>query len=55
MDLRLLPGIDNFAMGSVVAFIYGTALFSSTYLLPVCWGWSCRRKPWARQFLYYVT
>jgi len=25
----------SFAMGSVVAFIYGTALFGSTYLLPV--------------------
>ena len=25
----------QFAMGSVVAFIYGTALFGSTYLLPV--------------------
>ena len=25
----------RFAMGSVVAFIYGTALFGSTYLLPV--------------------
>ena len=24
-----------FAMGSVVAFIYGAALFGSTYLLPV--------------------
>jgi hypothetical protein len=25
----------QFAMGSIVAFIYGTALFGSTYLLPV--------------------
>ncbi len=31
MDLRVF----RFAMGSVVAFIYGTALFGSTYLLPV--------------------
>ena len=34
MDLRLF-GYRQFAMGSVVAFIYGTALFGSTYLLPV--------------------
>ena len=27
--------LPQFAMGSVVAFIYGTALFGSTYLLPV--------------------
>jgi hypothetical protein len=25
----------QFAMGSLVSFIYGTALFGSTYLLPV--------------------
>ncbi|MES2979460.1 MAG: DHA2 family efflux MFS transporter permease subunit [Pseudomonadota bacterium] len=30
-----LFGYRAFAMGSVVAFIYGTALFGSTYLLPV--------------------
>ena len=30
-----LFGQRPFAMGSVVAFIYGTALFGSTYLLPV--------------------
>jgi MFS family permease len=30
-----LFGYRTFAMGSVVAFIYGTALFGSTYLLPV--------------------
>jgi EmrB/QacA subfamily drug resistance transporter len=34
MDLALF-GSRSFAMGSVVAFIYGTALFGSTYLLPV--------------------
>ncbi|WCM93567.1 DHA2 family efflux MFS transporter permease subunit [Acidovorax sp. NCPPB 2350] len=34
MDLRLFE-VRQFAMGSVVAFIYGTALFGSTYLLPV--------------------
>lgn len=34
MDLALF-GYRTFAMGSVVAFIYGTALFGSTYLLPV--------------------
>ena len=34
MDLRLFRN-RPFAMGSVVAFIYGTALFGSTYLLPV--------------------
>ncbi|MEP6723465.1 MAG: MFS transporter, partial [Variovorax sp.] len=28
-------GYRQFAMGSIVAFIYGTALFGSTYLLPV--------------------
>ncbi|MES2424438.1 MAG: MFS transporter, partial [Pseudomonadota bacterium] len=30
-----LFGYRQFAMGSIVAFIYGTALFGSTYLLPV--------------------
>ena len=34
MDLRLF-GYRQFTMGCVVAFIYGTALFGSTYLLPV--------------------
>jgi hypothetical protein len=34
MNLRLFAH-RQFAMGSVVAFIYGTALFGSTYLLPV--------------------
>ena len=34
MDLRLFR-YRQFAMGSIVAFIYGTALFGSTYLLPV--------------------
>ena len=34
MNLRLF-GYRTFAMGSIVAFIYGTALFGSTYLLPV--------------------
>ena len=34
MDLRLFR-YRQFAMGSVVAFIYGAALFGSTYLLPV--------------------
>ncbi len=34
MNLALF-GTRQFAMGSVVAFIYGTALFGSTYLLPV--------------------
>jgi EmrB/QacA subfamily drug resistance transporter len=34
MDLALFRH-RSFAMGSIVAFIYGTALFGSTYLLPV--------------------
>ncbi|MES2945908.1 MAG: MFS transporter [Pseudomonadota bacterium] len=34
MNLALFS-YRSFAMGSVVAFIYGTALFGSTYLLPV--------------------
>ena len=34
MNLALF-GYQPFAMGSIVAFIYGTALFGSTYLLPV--------------------
>jgi EmrB/QacA subfamily drug resistance transporter len=34
MNMALF-GYRQFAMGSVVSFIYGTALFGSTYLLPV--------------------
>ncbi len=34
MELRLF-GHRNFALGGVVAFIYGMALFGSTYLVPV--------------------
>ena len=34
MDLRLFS-YRSFSMGSLVAFIYGTALFGSTYLIPV--------------------
>jgi EmrB/QacA subfamily drug resistance transporter len=34
MNLALF-GYPTYAMGSIVAFIYGTALFGSTYLLPV--------------------
>jgi EmrB/QacA subfamily drug resistance transporter len=34
MNLALFSN-RQFAMGSIVAFIYGTALFGSTYLLPV--------------------
>ena len=34
MELRLF-GFRNFALGGVVAFIYGMALFGSTYLVPV--------------------
>lgn len=34
MDLGLFA-YRQFAMGSIVSFIYGTALFGSTYLLPV--------------------
>jgi EmrB/QacA subfamily drug resistance transporter len=34
MNLRLFAH-RQFAMGSIVSFIYGTALFGSTYLLPV--------------------
>ena len=34
MNLSLFK-YRQFAMGSIVAFIYGTALFGSTYLLPV--------------------
>ena len=34
MNLKLF-GYRSFTMGSIVAFIYGTALFGSTYLLPL--------------------
>lgn len=34
MDLRVF-GYRPFVMGCIVAFIYGTAMFGSTYLLPV--------------------
>lgn len=34
MDLRLF-GYRPFVMGSIVCFIYGTAMFGSTYLIPV--------------------
>lgn len=34
VDLRLL-GVRPFVMGCIVAFIYGTAMFGSTYLLPL--------------------
>jgi predicted MFS family arabinose efflux permease len=34
MNLKLF-GHRSFTMGSIVAFIYGTALFGSTYLLPL--------------------
>lgn len=34
MDMRLF-GYRQFAMGALVAFIYGAGLFGSTYLLPV--------------------
>lgn len=34
LDLAVF-GFRNFALGSLVAFIYGIALFGSTYLLPV--------------------
>jgi EmrB/QacA subfamily drug resistance transporter len=35
MNLALFSEHRPFAMGSIVAFIYGTALFGSTYLLPL--------------------
>jgi hypothetical protein len=39
----------RFAMGSIVAFIYGIALLGSTYRCrSTCrWGWVCRRPMWA--------
>jgi EmrB/QacA subfamily drug resistance transporter len=44
MDLALF-GYRTFAMGSIVAFIYGTALFGSTYLLPVYMQLALRLSP----------
>jgi EmrB/QacA subfamily drug resistance transporter len=44
MDLALFQ-YRTFAMGSVVAFIYGTALFGSTYLLPVYMQLGLRLSP----------
>jgi len=44
MDLRVFE-YRQFAMGSVVAFIYGTALFGSTYLLPVFMQLGLRLSP----------
>ncbi|WP_233259646.1 MFS transporter [Ramlibacter sp. WS9] len=44
MDLALF-GHRTFAMGSIVAFIYGTALFGSTYLLPVYMQLALRLSP----------
>jgi EmrB/QacA subfamily drug resistance transporter len=44
MDLALF-GYRSFAMGSIVAFIYGTALFGSTYLLPVYMQLALRLSP----------
>lgn len=34
VDLRLF-GVRSFAMGCIVAFVYGAAMFGSTYLLPL--------------------
>ncbi len=44
MDLSLFRH-RTFAMGSIVAFIYGTALFGSTYLLPVYMQLALRLSP----------
>ena len=44
MDLGLFS-YRTFAMGSIVAFIYGTALFGSTYLLPVYMQLGLRLSP----------
>ena len=44
MDLALFSH-RTFAMGSIVAFIYGTALFGSTYLLPVYMQLALRLSP----------
>ncbi|HSV35277.1 MAG TPA: MFS transporter [Ramlibacter sp.] len=44
MNLSLFA-YRSFAMGSIVAFIYGTALFGSTYLLPVYMQLGLRLSP----------
>jgi EmrB/QacA subfamily drug resistance transporter len=44
MELRLF-GHPSFAMGGVVAFIYGMALFGSTYLVPVFMQIALRLPP----------
>ena len=44
MELRLF-GHRNFALGGVVAFIYGMALFGSTYLVPVFMQIALRLPP----------
>jgi EmrB/QacA subfamily drug resistance transporter len=44
MELRLF-GHRNFALGAVVAFIYGMALFGSTYLVPVFMQIALRLPP----------
>jgi EmrB/QacA subfamily drug resistance transporter len=44
MELRLF-GHRSFAMGGVVAFIYGMALFGSTYLVPVFMQIALRLPP----------
>ncbi|HWH83756.1 MAG TPA: DHA2 family efflux MFS transporter permease subunit [Burkholderiaceae bacterium] len=44
MELRLF-GHANFALGGVVAFIYGMALFGSTYLVPVFMQIALRLPP----------
>lgn len=44
MELRLF-GHRNFALGGVVAFIYGMALFGSTYLVPVFMQIALRMPP----------
>jgi EmrB/QacA subfamily drug resistance transporter len=44
MNLALY-GYRQFAMGSIVAFIYGAALFGSTYLLPVYMQVALRLSP----------
>ena len=44
MELRLF-GHRNFALGGIVAFIYGMALFGSTYLVPVFMQIALRLPP----------
>ena len=44
MELRLF-GHRNFALGGTVAFIYGMALFGSTYLVPVFMQIALRMPP----------